>query len=69
MQSANNPSEAPWLRHFQKALAELERGCPEGRRGWRRPEPETDKLYMSVGGDDVIEVGHPTPKEGTDDPR
>ena len=26
-----------------------------------RPPPETDKLYMNIGGNDVIEVGHPPP--------
>ena len=24
-----------------------------------RPPPETDRLYMNIGGSDVIEVGHP----------
>ena len=37
--------------------------------GWLRPQSETDKLYMSMGGGDVIEVGHPTPQAGRDDPR
>ncbi len=26
-----------------------------------RPPPETDKLYMNIGGNDIIEVGHPPP--------
>lgn len=31
-----------------------------------RPPDDTDKLYMSLGGSDVIEVTHPTgpPSEG-----
>ena len=37
--------------------------------GWLRPKAETDKLYMSMGGGDVIEVGHPTPRENQEDPR
>lgn len=28
-----------------------------------RPKPETDKLYMSIGQDDTIEVSHPEPSE------
>ena len=32
--------------------------------GFKRPPPETDKLYMNIGGNDVIEVGHPAaPKD------
>ncbi len=67
-QSAN-PSEAPWLRHFEQALAVLE---SEGASAsaWRRPSAETDRLYMSVGGGDVIEVAHPAPRRGgEEDPR
>lgn len=26
---------------------------------FERPRPETDRLFMNIGGDDVIEVGHP----------
>ena len=37
--------------------------------GWLRPDSETDKLYMSMGGGDIIEVGHPTPCDGKVDPR
>ena len=65
MQYDCNPSEAPWLRHFSEALGELG-GADEA---WRRPPADTDLLYMNVGGGDVIEVGHPAPKEGREDPR
>jgi len=43
-------------------------GC---RQLWTRPPSESDKLYMSVGGGDVIEVGHPTPNKISEqeDPR
>ena len=42
-----------------------------GREMWSRPSQDSDKLYMSVGGGDVIEVGHPTPNKISeqDDPR
>ena len=36
---------------------------------WRRPSSENDRLYMSVGNSDVIEVGHPSSKNENDDPR
>ena len=36
---------------------------------WRRPSSDLDKLYMSVGNGDVIEVGHPDSKKMQNDPR
>ena len=36
---------------------------------WRRPSSDSDRLYMSVGNGDVIEVGHPTSKNEGEDPR
>lgn len=61
-----NPSEAPWLGYYRSAQQDLE--CEMGG-DWARPSAETDKLYMSVGGGDVIEVGHPPPKGQIEDPR
>eukprot|EP00095_Tigriopus_kingsejongensis_P000269 maker-scaffold329_size204955-snap-gene-1.21 protein:Tk00269 transcript:maker-scaffold329_size204955-snap-gene-1.21-mRNA-1 annotation:"PREDICTED: hypothetical protein LOC100649604" len=61
-----NPSEAPWLHYFRSAQQELE---AETGTDWSRPPADTDKLYMSMGGGDVIEVGHPPPKGQTEDPR
>ena len=77
-QYESNPNEAPWLSHFNAAANELALaaaatnasngdGAPDA--AWRRPHADTDKLYMSVGGGDVIEVGHPQPKPGVEDPR
>ena len=31
---------------------------------FERPASSSDKLYMSIGGSDVIEVSHPQPPEG-----
>jgi len=50
---------APWLLHYEAAAAELT-GLEDGA-AWARPAPATDKLYMSLGGGDMIEVGHPAP--------
>jgi len=61
-----NPSEAPWLRHFEDALREL--GENSDASSWRRPPEDTDRLYMNVGGGDMIEVGHPQPRD-REDPR
>ncbi len=51
-------SAAPWLDYFVQGLNEG--GFDET---WTRPSSDSDKLYMSVGGGDVIEVGHPMPRE------
>ena len=40
-----------------------------GHASWRRPSSDSDRLYMSVGNGDVIEVGHPASKNEDDDPR
>ena len=44
----------PWLLHYEAAAAEL--AGLEDRAAWARPAPTTDKLYMSLGGGDMIEV-------------
>jgi hypothetical protein len=72
--------QAPWLKYYRDALDELsdlgEEGCagdePSAERElWSRPSADSDKLYMSVGGGDVIEVGHPLPSKISEqeDPR
>ena len=72
-----NDSEQPWMQHYQEGLKELcnhiqdldTDGLGFIDEGWRRPDAVSDKLYMSMGGGDVIEVGHPTPRDGQFDPR
>ena len=61
--------EAPWLRYFDASLKNLKSEGGGDTSDWKRPPTETDRLYMSVGGGDVIEVGHPTPRQGREDPR
>jgi hypothetical protein len=61
-QEAGGPDPC-WAGHLASALAELE-GT-----GWARPATATDKLFMSIGGGDLIEVGHPAPRAGVADPR
>ena len=66
------------MRHYQEGLKELcnheidlagTNGLGFIDEAWKRPDAESDKLYMSMGGGDVIEVGHPTPRDGQFDPR
>ncbi len=72
--------QAPWLQYYRDALDELSDHGEEGSAGdepsaerelWSRPPADSDKLYMSVGGGDVIEVGHPMPSKISEqeDPR
>eukprot|EP00092_Neocalanus_flemingeri_P048321 GFUD01055068.1.p1 GENE.GFUD01055068.1~~GFUD01055068.1.p1 ORF type:complete len:592 (+),score=166.29 GFUD01055068.1:563-2338(+) len=58
---------ACWQTNYSCGLSELS-GDQDGQT-WARPAQVTDKLFMSIGGGDLIEVGHPTPKPGTEDPR
>lgn len=56
-------NDRSWLKGYEESVKELEGD------GWSRPDQSTDKLFMSIGGGDLIEVGHPTPTQGTEDPR
>ena len=60
-----------WLANYTSALAELSGpgDSVEASSEWSRPPADTDKLYMSLGGGDMIEVGHPAPAAPLDDPR
>ena len=68
--------DMPWVKHYKEGLDNLcdhEEEDTDGLgfidEGWRRPDAESDKLYMSMGGGDIIEVGHPTPRDSQQDPR
>jgi len=54
--------ESKWEQLFRSGAGELGED-------WVRPAQDTDKLFMSIGGQDLIEVGHPSPPEGGQDPR
>ncbi|XP_065156923.1 uncharacterized protein [Atheta coriaria] len=53
-----------WNEYLQTGLANLENVETD----YKAPPPETDKLYMSIGEGDLIEVAHPQPAK-TDAPR
>jgi len=60
----------PWKKYFEEALDQITGGQEQEKELWTRPAQETDKLYMSVGESELIEVGHPTPNRPDDvDPR
>ena len=79
IEMAQGQERQPWLEYYQSGLKELcnhsagEEYDTDGLgfvdEGWKRPDSDSDKLYMSMGGGDVIEVGHPTPRDGQQDPR
>ncbi len=53
--AAADPTAAVWNEYLDEAVARLaDQGVD-----FRRPPADTDKLYMSLGGDDLIEVSHP----------
>jgi len=60
-----------WLSNYNTALEELRHvdDTCDGQESWSRPSADTDKLYMSLGGGDMIEVGHPSPPSPNNDPR
>ncbi|KAK2159516.1 hypothetical protein LSH36_151g00044 [Paralvinella palmiformis] len=50
-----DPSFAPWEEYLEEGRQAL-----QGQEvNFERPPPETDRLFMNIGGNDVIEVGHP----------
>ncbi len=50
-----DPAGAPWERYIEEGQQHLTAQEAD----FTRPPSETDKLYMNIGGNDVIEVGHP----------
>lgn len=56
--SAENDVCPPWFNYFRDGLNILG-NQPES--DFSQPSAETDKLYMSIGERDLIEVAHPVP--------
>ena len=54
-----DPSFAPWEQYLVDGKLQL-----QGQEvNFERPPPETDRLFMNIGGNDLIEVGHPPAPE------
>jgi len=63
--SQSDPLFHPW-EDFTEAGVQLLHGQEVA---FERPGPETDRLFMNLGGEDMIEVGHPPPPPGAPVPR
>ena len=50
-----NGLECPWVAYIEDGQRHLEVQQAD----FTRPPSQTDRLYMNIGGSDVIEVGHP----------
>ncbi|KAF2366199.1 Nucleoside phosphorylase domain [Trinorchestia longiramus] len=57
-----NAPRAPWLEY----LSQSEQSLADQEMCFQRPPDFTDRLFMSIGGSDVIQVTHPAPHEGQD---
>ncbi|XP_030755765.1 uncharacterized protein LOC115882072 isoform X2 [Sitophilus oryzae] len=51
----------PWLKYLKEGLNIL---SSQREPDFNAPSAETDKLYMSIGERDLIEVAHPVPQDG-----
>lgn len=59
------PDLVPWIQYFEEGQQYL----LDEETSFDRPAEDTDRLYMAIGEKDVIEVAHPSPPEGKDNPR
>ena len=57
-----NPDHCPW----DEAVTEGQQLLHGQEVNFARPPASTDRLFMNIGGNDVIEVGHPPAPEGVD---
>ncbi|XP_050304002.1 uncharacterized protein LOC126741571 isoform X2 [Anthonomus grandis grandis] len=57
--SATTP---PWVKYLNEGLSIL---SSQKEPDFRAPHADTDKLYMSIGERDLIEVAHPVPQDGS----
>ncbi|KAG7154868.1 hypothetical protein Hamer_G021199 [Homarus americanus] len=55
----------PWIHYMTEGNNKLSAQEMD----FSRPNEDTDKLYMSIGGSDVIEVSHPLPPDGSENIR
>lgn len=60
--SHENDTKAPppWLNYLKDGLSIL---CGQAEQDFSAPNADTDKLYMSIGERDLIEVAHPAPQD------
>lgn len=56
----------PWKKYLAEAIETLKADTSET--DFSQPPLDSDKLYMAIGQQDVIEVAHPSPLPGIDAP-
>ncbi|RWS06121.1 uncharacterized protein B4U79_04925 [Dinothrombium tinctorium] len=64
-QGLENAENRTWEKYIENGAAELS----DQESDFNRPSDDSDKLYMSIGTKDVIEVGHPEAPKDEYDPR
>ncbi|RWS30789.1 uncharacterized protein B4U80_03213 [Leptotrombidium deliense] len=64
-QGSEEENNRIWEQYIKDGLSELD----DQEADFTRPAPESDKLYMSIGTKDLIEVGHPQPRDDEYNPR
>lgn len=55
----DNGDTPPWLKYLSEGMKIL---SSQTEQDFKPPSSETDKLYMSIGEKDLIEVAHPSPQ-------
>lgn len=55
-----NTNDGPWVRYIKEGLKVL---GSQTEQVFNPPSVDTDKLYMSIGEGDLIEVAHPVPQD------
>ncbi|XP_068205100.1 uncharacterized protein [Palaemon carinicauda] len=61
-QGEEKDGPTPWLDYMSEGSSKL----AAQEMDFSRPNEDTDKLYMSIGGSDVIEVSHPVAPDGAE---
>ncbi|KAL1424507.1 hypothetical protein MTO96_020063 [Rhipicephalus appendiculatus] len=64
-QGSADPELRPWERYIEDGL----RALADQESDFARPPESSDRLYMSIGAKDLIEVAHPAPPPGATDHR
>lgn len=64
-QGAEQPELRPWERYIEDGM----RALADQESDFARPPDTSDRLYMSIGAKDLIEVAHPAPQQGAADHR
>lgn len=60
---SDSGSTPPWMNYLRDGLNIL--GSHQEESDFKMPNSDTDKLYMSIGEKDLIEVAHPIPQDSS----